>query len=150
MQLIVSHIKAWCDENELELSPDKSKLVLFTHKRKFHLHMPIMIGDTPYTSLKVSNTVILDHKLKRNKHIQQVTNKANKSTMTASRTIGKSWGLTPQTARWIYNSITIPQVSYASHVWGLNPSSAISHLLYKVQNQAARMIDHPLSKIHLT
>ena len=144
MQLIVSHIKAWCDENELELSPDKSKLVLFTHKRKFHLHTPIMIGDTPlhYTKDVRYLGVILDHKLKWNKHIQQVTNKANKSTMTATRTIGKSWGLTPQTARWIYNSITIPRVSYASHVWGLNPSSAISHRLYKVQNQAARMIIH--------
>ena len=57
MQLIVSHIKAWCDENELELSPDKSKLVLFTHKRKFHLHTPIMIGDThSEPTLKMSDT----------------------------------------------------------------------------------------------
>ena len=56
MQLIVSHIKAWCDENELKLSPDKSKLVLFTHKRKFHLHMPIMIDDTPIHYTKGPST----------------------------------------------------------------------------------------------
>ena len=47
MQLIVNIINNWCKANDMELSPLKTSLVLFTWKRKFVVDTPIMIDDQP-------------------------------------------------------------------------------------------------------
>ena len=142
MQLIVNHIKDWCDLNELQLSTDKTSLVLFTWKRKFTVDTPIVIDNIPIQFDKDVKYlgVILDHKLNWNKHINYISNKATKATMAASRTVGKNWGLSTITARWIYNAIVVPRVTYGSHLWGLNPNSSSIQKLNKIQNQASRMI----------
>ena len=144
MQLIVNIINNWCKANDLELSPLKTSLVLFTWKRKFVVDTPITIDDHPieYSSDVRYLGLILDQKLNWSKHVDQIIKKATWSLLATSRTIGKNWGYTTSTARWIYNSVVVPAVTYGSHVWGFNPKSHINAKLSKVQSLACRTIVH--------
>ena len=144
MQLIVNTINDWCKANDLELSPHKTSLVLFTWKRKFVIDTPILIDDHPinYSTDVRYLGLILDQKLNWKKHVDHVLHKATWTLLTAKRTIGKNWGYSKNTAQWIYKSVVLPAVTYGCHVWGLNPKSHISAKLSKVQSLACRTIVH--------
>ncbi|XP_063692777.1 uncharacterized protein LOC134824732 [Bolinopsis microptera] len=144
MQLIVNTIKDWCKANDLELSPHKTSLVLFTWKRKFVIDTPILIDDHPinYSTDVRYLGLILDQKLNWKKHVEHVIHKATWTLLATRRTIGKNWGYSKNTAQWIYKSVVLPAVTYGCHVWGLNPKSHIIAKLSKVQSLACRTIVH--------
>ena len=144
MQSIVNIINEWCITNGLELSTEKTRLVLFTWKRKFSINYPVIINNE---ALSFSTEVkylglILDHKLNWKKHIDYISGKANQSLNTAKRTIGKNWGLSAKTVKWLYKSVVLPTITYGCHVWGLNQPSYITERLSKIQSLATRTIIH--------
>ena len=56
--------------------------------------------------------IILDHKLNWKKHVDFVKGNAIASHNTAKRTIGKRWGLSASTAKWLYKSVVLPDITY--------------------------------------
>ena len=142
MQRTVDIISNWCKDNGLELSPHKTSLVLFTRKRKFSIDTPITIdGHTLSYSKDVRYLgVILDQKLNWTKHVDTVTSKATASLYTAQRAVGKSWGISAITTKWLYKSVIIPAVSYGSLIWAIQPNKTILNRLSKLQNLSTRTI----------
>ena len=142
MQHIVNIIHDWCKHNDLQLSPSKTHLVLFTRRRKIVIDTPITLDGhaLSYSSEVRYLGVILDQKLNWVKHVDHVTSKATSSLHTARRAIGKSWGLSAKTSKWIYQSVVTPAISYGSLVWALQPNKHILKRLSKLQNLATRSI----------
>ena len=126
-QHIMNNINRWCEDNDLELSPHKTSVVLFTRKRGFTVDTPVTLANRSlsyFTDVRYLG-VISDHKLNWTKHVDHVTTKACNRLCTAQRTIGKNWGYSTKTTKWKYKSVVLPTVTYGCHTWGLNPKSHI-------------------------
>ena len=138
-QKSINSINQWCKTMGLQLSALKTKVILFTWKRKWKLPRPIKVGSEP---LELSQStkflgVHLDSKLSFKKHIQTITNKSITSLMQCKRAVGPTWGLSPNTCMWIYKTAIRPIMTYASSVWinALN-TQANTRALCKVQRLA--------------
>ncbi len=112
-------VERWCLENGLTVNPRKTKLVLFTNKRKLNkVSLPMLNG----ARLEFSDHakflgLILDKKLNWKLHIEEKINKATKIYWQCRRAFGKTWGLKPKVVMWLYKSIIRPILCYGCHVW---------------------------------
>jgi ribonuclease HI len=118
-QTTINTIERWCATKGLNVSALKTKLVMFTWKRKWSLPQPITVGGLtiePSGSVKFLG-VTLDSKLNFNEHIDNTYRKALATLMQCKRAVGPTWGLTPKTCLWIYNRVVRPTLSYSAVVW---------------------------------
>src|SRR5690606_30824705 len=119
MQAAVSTLENWCLEKELSINPLKAEVMAFTRLRRLEgLNTPSMFG----ASLKKVSTVkylgvVLDEKLTWNAHVDRLVKRAKSSLIYCSRAIGKTWGLSPKIAHWLYTAVIRPIITYASIVW---------------------------------
>ena len=118
-QKSLNTIETWCTENGLKLSTTKTHAIMFTWKRKWKLLKPLKVNNQTI-SLKTNTKflgVIIDDKLNWNEHIKTQTNKAIKVLNQCRRSLGPTWGFTPQTMKWIYSAMVRPLLCYASVIW---------------------------------
>lgn len=119
MNAAFSIVDDWCRKNGLTVNPQKTKLVLFTNKRKLlNMKRPRLNG----IQLEFAKEVkflgfILDHKLSWNKHIEEKIRKVTKIYWQCRCAFGKRWGLRPKVIRWLYIAIIKPILFYGCHVW---------------------------------
>lgn len=118
-QKSINSINKWCKQAGLTLSSVKTKLVMFTWRRKWELPKPITVDNNPMELSQSAKLlgVHLDSKLKFNEHIRSITKKATSSLMQIKKAVGPTWGLQPKTCSWIYTAAIIPILTYASVVW---------------------------------
>ena len=116
---------------------------MFTWKRKWSLPKPIQVGGI---TTELSNSVkflgiTLDSKLNFHEHIQNTAKKATANLMQCKRAVGPTWGLTPNTCKWIYLATIRPILSYSSVVWvnALNKQKN-TYLLERVQRLALNIM----------
>ena len=84
--------------------------------------------------------ITVDSKLSFRQHVQNVTEKATKILMQCRKAVGPTWGLSPQTCRWMYTAVIRPQLTYAVAVWvGALEKEVNRLLLRKVQRVALLM-----------
>ena len=118
-QKTINTIESWCKSKGLNISNLKTKVVMFTWRKKWTLPKSIMVEGKP-VELSGSTKflgVTLDSKLNFNEHIRNITKKATMLLMQCKKAVGPTWGMTPKTCRWIYTSVVRPVLSYASVVW---------------------------------
>ena len=118
-QKIINTIERWCTTKGLNISTLKTKIVMFTWKRKWVLPKPIKVGGT---TIELANSVkflgiTLDSKLNFNEHIHNITKKATTNLMQCKRAVGPTWELTPLVCHWIYLSVIRPILTYSCVVW---------------------------------
>ena len=115
----INKIEKWCRGHKLSVNPGKTEMVLFTHKRKVDKFKPIrLFGKELSRSDQVKYLgVILDSKLTWKAHLESKYNKAVATFFQCRRIVGKTWGITPKIAHWIYIAIIRPMISYAAVVW---------------------------------
>ena len=116
---------------------------MFTWKRNWTLPRPITVGGTP---IELSDSakflgVTLDAKLNFNQHIVNISKKSTAALMQCKRAVGPTWGLTPETCKWIYTKVIRPMLSYSSVIWinALNKKHNITKL-QRVQALALRIV----------
>ena len=81
--------------------------------------------------------ITVDSKLSFRQHVQNVTEQATKILMQCRKAVGPTWGLSPQTCRWMYTAVIRPQLPYAVAVWvGALEKEVNRLLLRKVQRVA--------------
>ncbi|CAL4077635.1 unnamed protein product, partial [Meganyctiphanes norvegica] len=81
--------------------------------------------------------VILDSKMSWRPHCQDRVRKATIALMQCRRAIGKSWGLKPRQALWIFTAIIRPILAYAAVIWiNATNSRTLVAMLQKVQRLA--------------
>ena len=119
MQTALNHIQQWCEEHGLTAHPKKTELVLFTHRRKIVNFVAPKLGGE---ELKLSSSVkylgvILDSKLSWSSHVESKYQKSVACLWQCRRIVGKSWGISPKIAHWLYVAIIRPMFSYAAIIW---------------------------------
>ena len=118
-QTSIKTIETWCQSKGLNISALKTKIVMFTNKRKWSLPKDLTVNNTPIEladSAKLLG-VTLDSKLNFNKHIDNITRKATMALMQCRRAIRPTWGLPPNVCKWIYTAVIRPVLTYACTVW---------------------------------
>ena len=118
-QSAIQKIERWCREHGLSVNPKKTEMVLFTRKRKLDGFKPIHVfGEELNRSNEVKYLgVILDSKLTWQAHLENKYNKAVSTFWQCRRIVGKTWGITPKIAHWIYVAIIRPMLTHAAVVW---------------------------------
>ena len=118
MQRSLRVIEQWCSDKGMSVNPQKTQMVMFTHKRRYVLPPITLFSTQLTTSPQVKYLgVILDSKLLWNLHCEKACEKATAGLMQCRRIVGKSWGLKPHMMNWIYMSVIRPIIAYASIVW---------------------------------
>ena len=144
----LSNIDSWCHANGLKLSELKTKVVLFTKRRNNKLPVPLKLRGTTIDQSEeaVYLGVTFDSKLSWIPHTTRKVKKGICMLQACSKAVGKTWGLSPITSRWIYLQVILPSVSYAAFAWAhiYNTNSGARNLLDRLQRQAALQITRGL------
>ena len=114
-----SKVEKWCVKGGLFVSPEKSKLILFSNKRKPKLpRLPVLFKEPIQLSTEVKYLgIILDPKLNWHKHLNMKINKANNILWQCRRAMAPTWGLGPKQMKWIYTAIVRPTLTYCCILW---------------------------------
>ena len=112
-------VENWCKDHSLSVNPKKTEMVLFTRKRKLgNYRLPKFCGTQLTLSKEVKYLgVTFDSKLNWNSHLTNRTQKATIAFNQCRRAIGKTWGLTPKAAMWIYTAVIRPMLTHGALVW---------------------------------
>ena len=113
---------------------------MFSRKRSWALSRPLSVNGT---ELKVSSSVkylgvIIDKTLSWGEHVSSVSAKSIKVLFACKKAVGKKWGFSPKSVKWIYEAIVRPSLSYCCVVWAhtLSGNSAREKLVTKVHRLA--------------
>lgn len=119
LQNALNIVAKWCSKNGLNVNPKKTSIVIFSRKRKRdQLVEPFLQGEKIHFSKEVKYLgVILDDKLSWNPHLDKTIQKARASIWTCRKLMGRNWGIRPKLARWMYDAISKPILTYAAPVW---------------------------------
>ena len=138
-QQCLNKIRDWGLKTGLRFSPAKTEGILFTWKKNWVIKNPLRLGDKEIKMCKQVKClgVILDSKLSWKPHCQDRIRKATISLMQCRRAIGKTWGLKPRQALWIFTAIIRPILAYAAVIWisAINSNTLVA-MLQKVQRLA--------------
>ena len=130
-------MEKWARENSLSFSASKTKVMLFTNKRKFKKPKLFMdhkeiewVDNFKYLG------VTLDTKLLYTNHVETISKRAMMTLAQCRRQIGRNWGLKPHICKWVYTSLIRPIISYSSLTW-INSTTKSTHMkkLARVQRQ---------------
>jgi hypothetical protein len=119
MQSALRIVENWCRTVGLSVNANKSSTVLFSRRRDtFTNHSLRLFGENipQHHNVKYLG-VILDYKLNWNAHVDYRLAKALRILFLCRRLISVNFGLKPKYVFWIYKSIVIPTLDYASLVW---------------------------------
>ena len=106
-------------EATLRFSPTKTKVVIFTCKRNYIMPPKITLNGQ---AIKYSFQVLylglwLDHKLTWKYHIMEKLKACKKLMMAFVRANGKTWGMSPWSARYYYTAMVKASLCYLCLVW---------------------------------
>ncbi|CAL4095421.1 unnamed protein product [Meganyctiphanes norvegica] len=138
-QQCLDKIREWGLKTGLNFSPTKTEAILFTWKKKWDIKTSLKLGDNEIKMCQQVKYlgVILDSKMSWRPHCQDRVRKATIALMQCRRAIGKSWGLKPRQALWIFTAIIRPILAYAAVIWiNATNSHTLVAMLQKVQRLA--------------
>ena len=143
-QRCLDNISSWCSTVGLRLSTSKTRVLVFTWRRKWAISPHLSLYNSPLTlssSVKYLG-VILDNKLNWGEHIQAQCKKAKSIQVMCQRAMGPTWGPSPYITHWIYTAISRPILTYACLAWftAVERNKYIQTLLNQVQHLACRCI----------
>lgn len=120
LQGVLNKVSKWCSDNELEINPAKTKMILFRKNRKKleGIRIPtingipiLLVDEVKYLG------IILDYSLSWIPNIDNRIHKATIALWQCRKAYGKSWGLSPKVLYWIYTSVVRPILLYGSFLW---------------------------------
>lgn len=119
LQTVLNIVSKWCDDNELTVNPGKTKMILFSRRRKIEgLTIPKIKG---VEILKVDSAKYLGITLDSGANwIPNLDSKLQKATIAlwqCRKAYSKSWGLSPKVMYWLYTTVIRPMITYGSFLW---------------------------------
>ena len=138
-QQCLDKIREWGLKTGLNFSPAKTEGILFTWKNKWVIRTPLKLGEHEIKMCQQVKClgVIIDSKLSWKPHCLDRVRKATIALMQCRRAIGKTWGLKPRQALWIFTAIIRPILAYAAVIWiNATNSCTLVKILRKVQRLA--------------
>lgn len=138
MQRALKTVEQWCAQHKLTVNPSKSNLMFFTRSRDNVLPtLPKLFGETIPRSREVKHLgVILDEKLNWKPNLEHRINKATNAFWMIRKAVGNTWGLSPKTIMWMYNTIIIPFFVHGGVVWWHKKDTVTRNKLTSLQRLA--------------
>ncbi len=146
LQEAVNNVVNWGRKNGLSFNPKKTKMVLFTKKKKKIATPHILIGEEMLESSDSFKYlgVEMHRSLTWTRHITERTNRCKFLLLKCKGLIGQKWGLSPDKVEWIHKSIIRPKISYGSIVWAHKIARRDVHRLGKLQRLGLLLLTQPL------
>jgi hypothetical protein len=137
-------VAIWARKFGLELCPNKTVHMIFTHKSKRDGQGQLLLEGRKIEEVKSVKYlgVTLDSRLNWNKHIENKINAGRKTVFMLSNTLGKTWGPTPDVIKWCYTAVIRPMVTYAMGIWGPYISKVNMGKLGSLQRLALNGMGH--------
>lgn len=140
MQGALNSMVVMLDDMGLDMSPDKSKMCLFSRGRR-RRQLQLTINNLPISSVDCVKHlgIWLDRSLLWKRHINELQEKAAKFLGLFKALAGPTWGIHPKHLRSLYISLVRSRIDFGCFLYD---NSAKSHLskLDKTQNQYLRSI----------
>ena len=119
MQEAMDIVEEWCGVNGLSVNPTKTKLMLFTRRRKVENFRAVSIYRKtllPVRQVKFLG-VVFDQKLLWKEHLEDKCKKATIALWQCRRALSQTWGVSPKIAHWLYTAVVRPILVYGAIVW---------------------------------
>lgn len=144
LQNDINKLQLWCINNKLKLNIDKCQYIVFSNK-KISLPTSYTINNVPLNKVTVIRDlgVLIDSKLKFEKHIDYAVNKAYKMLGFLMRTTVRFLNI--KCIISLYNALVRSHLEYNSSVWSPYQTTYVSKI-EKVQKRFTRQIH---SKFHI-
>eukprot|EP00116_Pleurobrachia_bachei_P000972 sb/3461234/ len=117
-QWVLDTISTWASSHHLELNPEKTKFVLFTHKR-----IPPTGRTLTYKGHQITEAitykylgVTLDNRLSWIPHFEEVIEKARRVEGAALGISGDDWGSSMNMRQWIWDAIVLPKITHGAQI----------------------------------
>jgi hypothetical protein len=112
-------IYRWCKTKGLVVNPQKTNIMIFTKKYKPETTEPLRFEgqEITFTNRVKYLGVLLDPKLNWKQHLLDKRKKFYSSMWVCRIAMGKTWGINPKIALWMYKAILLPKLMYAAIVW---------------------------------
>ena len=109
----------WCKADGLVVNPQKSNIMIFTKKHEPKAIEPLRFKgqEIAFTNIVKYLGVLLDPKFNWKQHLIDNRKEFYSSMWVCRRAMGKTWGINPKLALWMYKAILLPKRLYASVVW---------------------------------
>ena len=119
MQIALNKTVDWGRKNELEFSPQKTVVVMFTRKRKKVDYPRLCMGnfEIPYSKQVKYLGVWMDSKLSWRFHVNKKLAAAKKLLYKLRNVTGRIWGLKNRLGIWVFRAIIRPMFTYGCLVW---------------------------------
>lgn len=143
LQSTLNKISNWCIKNELSINPVKTKMVIFTNKRKIDgIKIPKINGiEIKHVMEVLYLGILLDSAMSWIPNIVRRIQIATSALWQCRKAYGKSWGLSPKVLYWIYTSVIRPILLYGSFLWNHKCNQkSITDKLNKFQRLACKAI----------
>lgn len=131
----------WCERNEMMVNPEKAKHVIFKPENVNANVRDIKFGQKDITWSKVVKYlgVMLDDELNFNEHFKYIKSNITQFSLRIRNFIKIKWGFSPTLAKWCYECVVIPRMSYASSIWIHKINEVINkNLINSAQSLALR------------
>ena len=145
MQKQLNKLLAWADKNFLKLSVKKTKVVFFT-RDNFAISsarsQKLYLGNDELEIVDAVSYlgVMVDRRLSWNQHVDAVVEKAKKLLHATRRVVSDNWGLDVKRAKWVYDVVVKPAVTYGAVVWSPELSKTNWNKLEGIQRLACLTI----------
>jgi hypothetical protein len=95
--------------------------MVFTRKYKPESVEPLKLSgrEIAFTNSLKYLGVFLDPKINWKQHLTERRNKFYSCLWACRRTMGKNWVINRKVAIWMYKTVSLPQILYASAVWSV-------------------------------
>ncbi len=145
LQTGIDSVVEWGQLNGLSFNPKKTKMVLFTKRRKFSPPIVKLEGEP----LELSDSfkylgIEIHRKLSWSRHITERINKCKSLLIKSKGLIGQNWGLTPDRIEWIHKAIIRPKLCYGAVVWASKITQGDTLRMKKLQRLSLLLITRPL------
>jgi hypothetical protein len=116
MEYALKIINRWCKNKGLVVNPQKTNIMIFTKKYKPETIEPLRFEgqEISFTDTVKYLGVLLETKLNRKQHLIDKRKKFYSSMWVCRRARGKTWGINPKVALWMYKAILLPKLLYAA------------------------------------
>jgi hypothetical protein len=135
----LSLLKKWAEENGLTVSKEKTVGMIFT--RKYKIELPENKLELDGVTLKMVKSVVylgftITNKLTWNEHIDNKIKMAKRKLFKYKSVMKANWGPPQEMVRWLYTGVVRPGIIYGCLIWGSKINETNKREMEKVQGLA--------------
>lgn len=140
IQTALSNIANYLRSRGLDVSPSKSRAILFKNSRSKSHFLPLEIGDAsvPLVDRIKFLGVVLDRKLTGRAHFEYLLDRGRRIVNIISSLSGVWWGSHPQSLIIIYRALFRSSIEYGCLVFKFKGNSVIFQKIQRLQYRALR------------